>query len=212
MNVIDIPLSHLREARWNANTVDEGTLARLGESIRRYGLVQNLVVRALDTDTYEVLSGNQRLKLLKEAHMASAPCVVVNVDDAHARLLAEALNRIHGEDDLGLRAELLRNVLAAVPESQVLAILPETANSLSALASIGKETVADYLQNWQRAQAARLKHLQLQLTPAQLEVVEEALAVFLPQACQTKRDSPNIRGTALYLLCKTYLESKRGEE
>ena len=36
--------------------------------------------------------------------------------------------------------------------------------------------MAGYLQNWQRAQQARLKHLQFQLTPTQLELVQEALA------------------------------------
>jgi ParB family transcriptional regulator, chromosome partitioning protein len=68
--------------------------------------------------------------------------------------------------------------------------------------------MADYLKNWQQAQAARLTHLQFQLTPAQLEIVEKALTQLLPLAKTAPGDSPNARGTALFLLCQTYLEYK----
>ena len=138
--------------------------------------------------------------------MEMAPCMIINLDDAPARLLSQALNHIRGEDDLGLRAELMRKVIAAIPEEDILATLPETADSLRQLASLGQETIAVYLQNWQKAQTARLKHLQFQLTPNQLEIVEEALARVLPVAKQEQRSSPNARGTGLYLLARFYLE------
>ena len=104
MKVIDLPLVQLREAPWNPNRMEPAVQARLRTSVSRFGLVVNLVVRPLDDDSYEVLSGNQRLHLLQELDYANVPCVVVDLDDASARLLAQALNRIHGEDDLGLRA------------------------------------------------------------------------------------------------------------
>ncbi len=66
--------------------------------------------------------------------------------------------------------------------------------------------MVDYLQNWQRAQEARLKHLQFQLSPAQLEVVQEALAHLLPTAKDSLEGNPNTRGTALFLLCQRYLK------
>jgi ParB family chromosome partitioning protein len=135
--------------------------------------------------------------------------VVVEADDANARLLAQALNHIQGQDDLGLQAELIKEVLQSLPQEAVLSLLPETAQSLQALASLGQETMAHYLKNWQQAQSARLKHLQFQLTPIQLEVVEEALTQALPQAKAEQGDSPNARGTALYLLCQAYLEQQR---
>lgn len=206
MKVVDLPITSLKEAPWNSNRMDEAMIGRLRKSTGRYGLVQNLVVRPLERETYEVLSGNQRLRLLRELDIEEAPCVVVDLNDAHARLLAQALNHIQGEDDLGLRAEALRKILEDIPGEEVLALLPETAESLRALSSLSQDTIASYLQNWQQAQAARLKHLRFQLTPAQLDVVEEALRQFLPQASNCKDASPNVRSTALYLLCKFCLE------
>jgi len=208
MHVVDFPLHQIREAPWNPNRMDEGMMARLRKSIQRYGVVENLVVRPLGDGIYEVLSGNQRLKVLMELGVETAPCVVVELDDAQARLLAQALNRIQGEDNLGLRAEAVRTILTSIPEADLLGLLPETAASLTALASMGQQTMSEYLENWQQAQAARLRHLQFHLTPEQLDVVDKALTALLPQARQQQGESPNTRGTALYLLCKRYLESE----
>jgi ParB family chromosome partitioning protein len=160
-------------------------------------------------DSYETIGGAQRLAALKELGIEPIPCVVVEADDANARLLAQALNRIQGQDDLGLQAELIREVLQSLSPEEVLQLLPETAQSLQALSSLGQEVMADYLKNWQQAQAARLKHLTFQFSQHQMEVVEEALARIMPQVRKTISNSPNARGTALYFLCKAYLEQPR---
>ena len=212
MIIIDLPVAKLREAPWNANCTDEAMLARLKESIRRYGLVENLVVRKVTDDTFEVISGNQRLNILHQTDCNQVPCVVVDLDDAHARLLAQALNNIQGEDNLGIRAELIRHVLDKIPEKDVLAILPETGCSLQAMVSLGTETIAEYLQKKQLAQTARLKHMQFQLTPAQYQVVEEAIAMILSHSQKKRGENPNLRGNALYLLCKAYIEKERSNE
>jgi ParB family chromosome partitioning protein len=211
MIVIELTLDHLKEADWNPNQMDGAMVNRLRESIGRYGLVQNLVVRPLGNGSYEVLSGNQRLQVLREINSGSVPCVVVDLDDARARLLSQALNRIAGEDDLGLRAELIKEVLDQIPQAEVVKLLPETVESLNAFASLGQQDLAGYLQNYQQAQVARLKHLTFQSTPAQLEVIEEALARVMPQAGKTPGDNPNPRGNALYLLCRSYLELTQEE-
>jgi ParB family chromosome partitioning protein len=203
MELVYLPLEYLQEASWNPNRMDQGMLDRLRRSLACYGLVQNLVVRPVAEDCYEVLSGNQRLQVLKESgYWDAVPCVVVDLGDAHARLLSQALNRIQGEDDLGLRAELVKKILDELPQTEVLTLLPETVESLNAFASLGQQDLAGYLQNYQQAQTARLKHLTFQFTPNQLEVIEEALARVMPQP----GDNPNPRGNAMYLLCQSYLE------
>ena len=165
-----------------------------------------LVVRRIEPGLYETIGGAQRLAVLREMDVTVVPAVVVDADDVEARLLSQALNRIAGEDDLGLRAQLMREVLETRSQEEVISLLPETAESLIALASLGQEEMASHLLAWQEAQNARLKHLQFQLTPVQLEVVEEALARLIPEAKVAGSDNPNTRGTALYLLCKKLLD------
>ena len=65
MKTIDIETGDLKPAPWNPNQMDEATMERLKQSVSRYGLVEPLVVRPIDDDKYEVLSGNQRLKVLR---------------------------------------------------------------------------------------------------------------------------------------------------
>ena len=206
MDWMNLRLEQLQDAPWNPNRMNDPGLMRLGESLTRYGVVQNLVVRPSGEGSYEVLSGSQRLQVLRELGYTEAPCVVVELDDAHARLLAQALNRIQGEDDLGLKADLVREVLAALPREEVLGLLPETTESLEAFLSLGQEDMVEHLTTWQRSQVARLKHLTIQLTRSQLEVVEEALSRQPIDFRQYGSANPNARGNALYLLCQDYLQ------
>jgi ParB family chromosome partitioning protein len=131
---------------------------------------------------------------------------LVELDNAEAMLLSQSLNRIAGVDDLGLRADLLKQVLSAIPEAEVLDLLPETSQSLNALASLGEQDMAGYIQSWQQAQSARLKHLTFQSTAGQLEVIEEALARVIPRSIGADSANPNSRGNALFILCQHYLE------
>ena len=166
MKIIELDLDLLQAATWNSNETDETMLQHLRTSIRKYGLLGNLVVRLIGTDCYEVLSGNQRLRILKEIGISPVPCVMVEMDDAHARLLAQALNHVHGQDNIGLQAAAIRKMLESIPQEEVLSVLPDTANGLKALASLGEQSAEAYLSNWQQGQPARLKHLQFQLTGA----------------------------------------------
>lgn len=214
MKVIELPLEQLVDATWNPNQMSSAMLNRLQVSIRRYGLVENLVVREITGGLKEVLSGNKKLEVLRGLGHDLVPCVVVNLDDAQARLLAQALNAIQGEDDLGLRAEVMRKILETTSQEDILAVLPETADSLGSLAALGQEDIASHLQAWQRAQSARLKHLTVQLTSDQMEVVESALESLLPEANESlaqgrigdRAVNPNIRGQAMFLLCEKFLK------
>lgn len=210
MKVVELPLEQLREASWNPNAMDEAMLSRLRRSIDRFGVVQNLVVRALPDATYEVLSGNQRLGALREMGVSVAPCVIVDLDHSKARLLAQVLNRVQGEDDLGLKAEMVRDVLKTIPQSEVLSLLPESAASLESLSSLGETSLAEHLEMWQRAQAARLHHMIFQLSVDQVQVVEEALELVSAEAVDSERAAQNRRGNALFLLSQSYLQRVGG--
>ena len=207
MEIIELPIEALNEAAWNVNQVDEAMMQRLRTSIGKYGLVQNLVVRQI-ANSYEVLSGNHRLRLLHELLIKKVPSVVVDVDDAHARLLAQALNHVHGDDDLGLRAELIREVMQVLPEEEVLAILPDTMDGLKGMANLGQETMAGYLKNWEKARSVRLRNLIFKLTQEQLQSVEVAIDQMLPEAKRQRGASPNARGIALYLICKSFMDKE----
>ncbi|MFC2070408.1 ParB/RepB/Spo0J family partition protein [Chloroflexota bacterium] len=206
METSEIDIENLQQAPWNANQMDKAGINRLKESLSRYGLVEPLVVRPLTKSGYQILSGNQRLKAITDLGIKKVPCVVVELNDAESMLLAQALNNLHGDDDPILKGALLRNILESIPKDKVLSLLPETNDSLRSLTSFNEIDLAEHLQAWQKAQAAKLKHMSLQFTNKQLETVEEALQRIMPKVKNEENNSPNQRGTAIYLLCKYYLE------
>lgn len=206
MPFVELSVMQLVVAPWNPNVMEPAVLQLLRASVRRFGVLVPLVVRRLQDGHYEVIGGNHRLSVLEELGFSKAPCVVVNMDDAEARLLAQALNRIHGEDDLGMRAELLRTVLEHTPAEEILSVVPENAKRLKALTSVGKRDIADYLRNWEAARSARLRHFTAQLTAAQLELVDSVLSEFLDQVQGGEGGNPNPKGVALFRLCQAYLD------
>ena len=202
MEVTDLPVEAITRAVWNPNELPAGLGTRLRRSIERFGFVVPLIVREVGPDVYETVGGAHRLAIVEDMGIDSVPCVIVEVDNADARLLSQCLNRLQGEDNLGLRADLFRKVLEEKPMEEVLALLPDSAESLTALAAIGQDDLAESLRQWQAEQAARLRHLTFQLVPTQLEVVEEALERV---GVDGDGGNPNRRGVALYSLCREYL-------
>lgn len=205
MNIVELPLENIVAPGWNPNEMDQDMRSHLQCSIDRFGMVVPLVVRPMVGGLYETVGGAQRLTVLREDGVATAPCVVVAADDGEARLLSQALNHIAGSDNLGLRAQLLRDLLESLPQQEILDLLPETSDSLRALTKLGEQSIAQALQEWEKLQKARLRHLAFQLTDAQLSVVVEALELLVPGA-EVQQGNPNRRGTALHLLCLDYLE------
>jgi len=209
MKIVELSIEELKEAPWNPNQMDGTTFKRLVESINRYGLVEPLVVRPSINSQYEVLSGNQRLKAINSMGLKKVPCFVKDLSDDEAMLLAQALNNLRGEDDYSLKSNLIKEILSSIPEHEVLSLLPETTESLSSLMSFGQTDLAQYLQAWDKAQSAKLKHMVLQLTQQQLKTVEEAINIMMPEVKADISGSPNKRGTAIFLLCKYYLERSK---
>lgn len=127
-----LELSLLLPAEWNANRVPPATMAKIRRSIERFGLVENLVARPHPNapGKYEVVSGNHRLQLCGELGIDPAPVVVADLDDAEARLLAQALNRTRGQDDPQAYGRLLEEILASRGRGDVLELLPETDSSI----------------------------------------------------------------------------------
>lgn len=210
LNEENLPVGSLTPADWNPNEMVDSMRDRLRGSLDRFGLVLPLVVRSIGENVYEVISGNQRLEVLLEAGYEAVPCIVVDANDTEARLLSQALNNIHGHDDLGMKAELVREVLRVLPLSDVLKVLPESADSLRDLSSLGQSDMAASLNAWERARAVRLSHMTFQMSSEQVNVVETALEKISPYS-EGGSDNPNRRGNALYHLCRDYLKYTAGE-
>ena len=87
MQTVDLPIDSIIPAQWNPNEMDPDMLIHLRRSIQRFDLVVPLVVRNVGDGRYETIGGAQRLSILRELGMNTAPCVLVQANDAEARFL-----------------------------------------------------------------------------------------------------------------------------
>ncbi|MBP8918625.1 MAG: ParB/RepB/Spo0J family partition protein [Micropruina sp.] len=73
----ELPIGSIRpNPKQPRQVFDEDALAELVESIREVGLLQPIVARPLDSDSYELVMGERRLRASQEAGLDTIPAIV----------------------------------------------------------------------------------------------------------------------------------------
>lgn len=87
---VEIPLDQIRRNPRNPRTVfDDDAMAELTHSIREFGLLQPIVVRALPDDEYELVMGERRWQAAQRAGLRTIAAIVRRTQDAD--MLRDAL-------------------------------------------------------------------------------------------------------------------------
>jgi len=102
-----IPNENQPRKYFNEETIDE-----LAESIKIYGIIQPLSVRAIKDGNYELVAGERRLRAAKKAGLTMVPAIVVDINtkDSAAIALLENIQR----EDLNFieEAEAYQNLIS----------------------------------------------------------------------------------------------------
>jgi ParB family transcriptional regulator, chromosome partitioning protein len=91
-----LPVGRIRPGKYQPRTkMDQQALAELAASIRSQGLMQPLLVRAVDRDRYELIAGERRWRAAQMAGLEEVPVLVRDVSDdaALAMSLIENIQR-----------------------------------------------------------------------------------------------------------------------
>lgn len=105
-------------------TFDSEAIDELAESIKRYGVIQPIIVNKKD-DYYEIVAGERRWRASKKAGLTEMPCIVRNDDERKSKEIAlieniqrEDLNPIEKAqgfkqllDDYGLKQQELADMI-----------------------------------------------------------------------------------------------------
>ena len=93
-----LPVDALRPGKYQPRTrMDEASLAELADSIRARGVIQPIIVRAVDGGHYEILAGERRWRAARLAGLERVPAVVREVPD-EAALGIGLIENIQRED------------------------------------------------------------------------------------------------------------------
>lgn len=106
-----IKLADIKPAPYNPRvqlTEKDQEYKALDASIAESGLVLPLIVNARDNC---LIGGHQRLSVLLAAGETETNAVVVDLDEAQAKALCIALNKLDGEWDYGQLAEIIQELI-----------------------------------------------------------------------------------------------------
>ncbi|VCU68316.1 putative chromosome-partitioning protein ParB [Pigmentiphaga humi] len=93
-----LPVAHMQAGKYQPRSrMDEGALAELAESIRTQGVMQPILVRAIDGGRYEIIAGERRFRAAQLAGLAEVPVLVREVSDENAAVMA-LIENIQRED------------------------------------------------------------------------------------------------------------------
>lgn len=88
-NLVQMSLQKLVRGKYQPRReMDEDTLNELAESIRSQGIIQPLIVRPIDQDTYEIIAGERRFRAAKLAGLTEVPVIVRTIPDEAAVAVA----------------------------------------------------------------------------------------------------------------------------
>ena len=106
-----VKLSEIKPAPYNPRvelTTKDQEYKALDASIEEHGLVLPLIVNLRDNC---LIGGHQRLSVLLAEGETETNAVVVDMDEAQAKALCIALNKLDGDWDYGKLAELLQDLI-----------------------------------------------------------------------------------------------------
>ena len=146
--IVTMAVKDLKPAPYNPRRIDNASLAALGKSIDRFGVVEPII---FNRRSGFVVGGHQRLKVLRSKKIASTPVVVVDLDETEERALNVALNssKLTGEFT-GALHDLLAEIEAA--DQQIF-------HELRLNELLGDQEPQVYLRDPDEAPAVATRHL-----------------------------------------------------
>jgi ParB family chromosome partitioning protein len=93
--------------RRNPQYLKPRTMNNLKDSIKKDGFLSPVLVRPIEGDLFEIVSGNHRAMAAKEIGYKEIPCIISEMDNMKSRRVAINLNTIHGDPSAELIAPFL---------------------------------------------------------------------------------------------------------
>jgi len=197
-----IEVEKIRPNPWNPNRMRPELLAKLTSEIRRKGMILPLVTRPVE-NFFQIIDGEHRWQAAKQMELKIVPCIVVEMDEAEARLKNLQLNRLRGEDEPELLARLLRELNIEMGIEQLAGRLPfdriEIEQSLELL------EIKESAESRQKLEREMQEMLRDRIFSVIVSEQEKATIEHSIHLAQSSSGQPLRPGSALAKICGAYL-------
>jgi ParB/RepB/Spo0J family partition protein len=134
-----VKLSEIAAAARNPNKLDDTSFQKLRDGIKRDGFLQPVLLRQLGKDSYELVDGHHRAQAARDLKLESVPAVVVDASEADAARLAVALNKLRGELDPTIVADVFADLIDSGVDAALLEATGYSHNEVAALLASANE-------------------------------------------------------------------------
>ena len=133
-----IAIENLRPGKYQPRkTFDSTALEELAESIKKQGLIQPIIVRAIDEDKYEIIAGERRWRASQLAGLREVPVIIRKIDDADALAIALIEN---------IQRENLNAIDQAKALEQLVSEFTMTHQEIAAMVGKSRATITNLLR------------------------------------------------------------------
>lgn len=133
-----IPIENIIPNRFQPRTIfNDEKIEELARTIRTHGIIQPIVVREFDRNTFEIIAGERRFRAMKKLGWDFAPAIIKNFNDTETASVALIEN---------LQREELSPIEEAIAYGKLLELHQLTQEALAQRLGKGQSTVANKLR------------------------------------------------------------------
>ena len=133
-----IPIDHIIPNRFQPRTVfDDEKIEELARTIHTHGIIQPIVVREYEQDTFEIIAGERRWRAMKKLGWDLVPAIIKDFNDTETASVALIEN---------LQREELTPIEEAMAYGKLLELHQLTQEALAQRLGKGQSTVANKLR------------------------------------------------------------------
>ena len=137
-NVLELPLDQITENPYQPRTVfSEEALSELASSIKELGVIQPITVRKIDTQKYELISGERRWRASKMAGLTTIPAFIRIANDEESLMMAWVEN---------IQRQDLDPIEVALSYNRMIEELNLTQEQMSERVGKKRSTITNYLR------------------------------------------------------------------
>ena len=136
--VVQLPIDQIHPNRYQPRTIfDSAKLAELAQTIASHGVIQPIVVREVEHDTFEIIAGERRYRAMQSLNWTEAPVIIREMSEQETASIA-------------LIENLQREELTAIEEAHAYESLLKmhnlTQRALAERLGKGQSTIANKLR------------------------------------------------------------------
>lgn len=111
LKIVERPLKELKPCEYNPRKISSSQRKQIMESVKKFGIVDPLVINTNENRKNIIVGGNQRSTIYEELGYESVPCVEVNLDIEGEKELNVRLNKNQAEFDFEALNEIMNRDL-----------------------------------------------------------------------------------------------------